>query len=80
MLDFLVVAMQLKLVVDVQNGASGIAEDSVNALLQQAFHQNLGCCHSHGMISSFGNVFLDGSNKKCSVLTLGRSIKLRGTT
>ena len=54
MLDLLVVAVQLELVVDVQDGATGIAEDGINALLQQAFHQNLGCGHSHGMISSFG--------------------------
>ena len=55
--DLLAIAVELELVIDVQNGAAGVAEDSVNALLQQAFHQNLGCGHSHGMISSFGNVF-----------------------
>ena len=60
-LDLLAVAVQLKLIVDVQDGTARIAEDGINALLQQAFHQNLGCCHSHGMISSFGNVLLDGS-------------------
>ena len=37
-LDLLAVAVQLKLIVDVQDGTARIAEDGINALLQQAFH------------------------------------------
>ena len=47
MADFVLVAVELKFVVYVQDRAAGVAEDRVHPLLQQALHQNLGGFHSH---------------------------------
>ena len=46
--DFFLITVELELVVDVENGAAGIAEHRVHPLLQQAFHHNLGPSHQHG--------------------------------
>ena len=45
--DLLLVTTALKLVVDVQNGAAGIAENGVDSLLQQALHEPLRAFHLH---------------------------------
>ena len=45
--DLLLVTTALKLVVDVQNGAAGIAENGVDSLLQQALHEHLRAFHLH---------------------------------
>ena len=45
--DLLVIAVKLKLVVDVEDGAAGVAEHRVHPLLQQAFHDDLGPFHPH---------------------------------
>ena len=47
MADFVLVAVELKFVVYVQDRAAGVAEDRVHPLLQKALHQNLGGFHSH---------------------------------
>ena len=45
--DFFAVAVELEFVVNVQDGAAGVAEHRVHALLQQALHHDLGPSHQH---------------------------------
>ena len=40
-------AIVVKLVVDIEDGAAGVAEYGIDALLQQTFHQDLRACHLH---------------------------------
>ena len=40
-------AIAIELVIDVQDGAAGVTKYRINALLQQAFHQNFCACHLH---------------------------------
>ena len=47
MADLVLVAVELELVVDVQDGAAGVAEHRVHPLLQQALHHDLGAVHQH---------------------------------
>ena len=62
MVNLLLVSVKLQLIVDVQNGAAGIAEYGVHPLLQQAFHQNLRGFHLHICETSFG--FISTGKKK----------------
>ena len=59
-LSFVVV----KLVIDVQNCAAGVAKNGVHSLLQQAFHQNLRACHLHCMGSSLSESHIERGRKK----------------
>ena len=53
--DLVLVSVQL--VVKVQNGAAGVAEDRVDLLLQKAFHNGCGCSDFH-MITSFPSILV----------------------
>ena len=58
------IPVMIQLIVDVQDGAAGIAEHQVDPLLQQAFHQDLGTSHFHAVFSSFSGIFRLWNNKK----------------
>ena len=47
-LDAAVLLVVQHFVIDVEDGAAGIAEDGVDMLFKQAFHQDLGAGHLHG--------------------------------
>ena len=40
-------AVAVKLIINIQNGAAGVAENGIDALFEQAFHQNFCACHLH---------------------------------
>ena len=64
------ISVAIQLIVDVQDGAAGIAEHSVDPLLQQAFHQDLGTSHFHAVSSSFlVDPFIRGNKKALWLLT-----------
>src|SRR5699024_7706992 len=46
--DLILIAVQFEFIVYIQNGAAGVTEYGIRPLLQQTFHQDLGCFHSHG--------------------------------
>ena len=60
------ISVLIQLIVDVQDGAAGIAEHEVDSLLQKAFHQDLGTSHFHAVSSSFLGVSFLRDNKKSS--------------
>ena len=54
--DLLLVAVELELVVDVQDRAAGVAEHRIHPLLQQALHHDLGPSHQHLDLSLLENI------------------------